>query len=296
MNYTDNILRAVKYIEAHITDRLDYNSIAEEAYFSNYHFQRVFSLCCGCTLGEYIRRRRMTLAGAELASGGHKVIDVALKYGYESPDGFTKAFAGFHGVTPSEARRTGTKLRSFPKISEINLKGRKVMDYSVKNLDEITITGYSRRFEGSPDDRYGQQHDFMVAGNTRFVRYALQGMAKDCETEYCAVSDIDDTGFEFMIGTVIPGYFRAHLHKTAGEYEKLLKSLVIPPHLYISAETRKSVFSINEHIDLRRRLVCECLPESGFIISEAPEITVIHSFLGNKDGGYVEVMIPVEKN
>lgn len=119
------------------------------------------------------------------------------------------------------------------------------MNYSIKGLPEFAITGYGKHFEGSPDDRYGQQHDFMVEGSTRFVRYALQGMAKDCETEYCVVTNIDDIGFDFVVGTMIPEYFRTHLHKTVGDYDKLLKSIVITKHTYVSAETEHSALSIN---------------------------------------------------
>ncbi len=135
----------------------------------------------------------------------------------------------------------------------------------------------------------------MVEGNSRFVRYALQGMAKDCETEYCVVTNIDDSGFDFAIGTIIPEYFRTHLHKTVGDYDKLLKSIVIPKQTYVSAETEHSALSINEHLDLRRRVVCEWLPDSGYVIADAPEITVIHSYVDDKDRSYVEVLIPIEK-
>ena len=296
MNYRDDINNAVDFIESNITKQLDYAEIAAKAYSSNYHFQRVFSICCGCTLGEYIRKRRLTLAGAELANSSLKIIDAALKYGYESPDSFTKAFIKFHGITPSAARLPGARLRSFPRMSEIDLEVGIVMNYSIKNLPDIAVTGYGKRFSGSPDNRYGQQHDFMIDGNSRFVRYALQGMAKDCETEYCVVSNIDDNGFDFMIGTVIPEYFQTHLHKTVGDYAELLTGTIIPAHTYVFAETERSVFSINEHLELRRRLVCEWLPDSGYIISNAPEITIIHSFVNNKDKSYVEVLIPIEKN
>ena len=93
MDWITGIQEAINYIEDHITEELDYTEIAKRSFSSPYHFQRVFSLLCGYTLGEYIRLRRLTLAGAELAQGKEKVIDVAMKYGYESPDSFAKAFS-----------------------------------------------------------------------------------------------------------------------------------------------------------------------------------------------------------
>ena len=159
----------------------------------------------------------------------------------------------------------GFKAVFIPLMSEIELKGGVVMNYSIKKMSEFVITGYGKHFEGSPDDRYGQQHDSMVEGSMRFVCYALQGMAKGCETEYCVVTSIDDKGFDFTIGTVIHKYFRIHLHKTLGDYDKLLKSFIIPKHAYVSAEIERRALYFNKHLDLRRRVVCEWLLESGML-------------------------------
>ena len=111
------IKNALDYIEAHITEKMDYEQIAREAMLSNYYFQRVFGILCGYTLGEYIRCRRLTLAGEELSSQKVRVIDAALKYGYDSPDSFAKAFYKFHGITPSAARELGAILHALPPLS-----------------------------------------------------------------------------------------------------------------------------------------------------------------------------------
>ena len=99
MNWIDSLQQAINYIEDNITEKLDIEEIAARSFSSSYHFQRIFSILCGYTLGEYIRNRRLSLAGAELQRGEIKVIDAAVKYGYESPDSFAKAFQKFHGVT-----------------------------------------------------------------------------------------------------------------------------------------------------------------------------------------------------
>ena len=98
MDWVTGIQESIDYIEDNLTDDIDYERVAALCYSSPYHFQRVFGILCGYTLGEYIRNRRLSLAGAELAATEAKVIDVALKYGYESPDSFTKAFQRFHGI------------------------------------------------------------------------------------------------------------------------------------------------------------------------------------------------------
>ena len=128
-------------------------------YSLSYHFQRVFIICRKYTLSEYIRKRRLTLVGTELANSKVKTIDVALNYCYESLDSFAKAFTKFHGITPSAARSLDARLCSFSRIFEIELKGGAVMNYSIKEMPEFVIRGYEKHFEGSPDARYGQQHD-----------------------------------------------------------------------------------------------------------------------------------------
>lgn len=296
MDCREEILKAIDIIEKDLTQKLDSALIASKVYFSDYHFQRIFAICCGCTLGEYIRNRRLTLAAEELFSKKTRVIDTALKYGYSSPDSFTRAFTRFHGVTPSAARRSGTTLRSFPRFSgKIDIKGGHIMEYSIVTLPAIRVTGCSKKFSGSPDERFSQQHDFMVKGETRFVRYALQGMAKDCENEYCVISNIGEDGFDFLIGSVIPQYFSLHLKKTAGEYARLLKSVNIPEHEYVCAAAKNGVFSVNEHLDIRRRIVCEWFRDTDYRIADSPELTVIHSFVEKKEESYVEIFIPIER-
>ena len=111
MNWTESMSNALDYIEKNICDDLNAEKIAEQAYVSSFYFQKGFSMLCGFTLSEYIRRRRLTLAGSELISTDSKIIDIALKYVNDSPDSFTKAFIRFHGVSPSEARKNGALIK-----------------------------------------------------------------------------------------------------------------------------------------------------------------------------------------
>ena len=105
MDWITGISKAIDYIEEHITEPTDYARAAKEACSSPFNFQRVFALLCGYTLGDYVRMRRLTLAGEELLSTDAKVIDGALKYGYDSPESFSRAFTRFHGVSPSAVRK-----------------------------------------------------------------------------------------------------------------------------------------------------------------------------------------------
>lgn len=140
MDWATGIQNAIDYIEEHIVEDLDYNEIAKQAMCSPYYFQKIFGILCGITVGEYIRNRRLTLAGSELMKENAKVIDVALRYGYESPESFTRAFNRFHGITPSEAKRIGGKLRSFSRFKvQIILKGGNSMDYKIVSKESFTV-------------------------------------------------------------------------------------------------------------------------------------------------------------
>lgn len=297
MDWITGMQKAIDYIEEHLTEPIDYEVVAAQSFSSSYHFQRVFSILCGFTIGEYIRNRRLSLAGQELASSDAKVIDVAFKYGYESPDGFAKAFQKFHGILPSEARAKGGNLKSFSRlVLKISLEGGTVMNYRIEEKPELILTGYTAHFTGSPSDRYNQQHDFMVKGETRFIRYALQGMAEDCKVEYSVISSINDGGYDFTIGTVIPQYFNEHLEETVGkENAERLSVIYVPAHKYLVVETERSVFAMDEHLKIRKQAVPEWIGGSEYQLSDAPEIAVFHFDSNNKNGSYVELWLPIEK-
>lgn len=298
MNWIDGIQSALNYIEDNITEELDYNRIAEIAYSSPYHFQRVFSILCGYTLGEYIRSRRLSLAGAELAADKIKVIDAAVKYGYDSPDSFTKAFTKFHGITPSAARKPGAQLRSFARLSiKITLEGGNTMNYRIEGKAEMTITGVKETFTGVVSDRYDKQHDFFVKGETRFMRYALHGMAHDCDTEYSAVFNIGNEGYDLLVGNVLDEWLTEDLSRHIGEENaQKLAMLEIPAQKYLVVETTRSALSILGHLELRHQVISEYFSSSEYQLSNAPEITVYHAFENDKDSSYIELWLPIEKS
>jgi len=140
MDWVTGIQNAINYIENHLTDEIDMELVAKETACSEFYFQRIFSILCGITLGDYIRNRRLTLAGNELCISDSRVIDVAFKYGYESPESFTRAFTRFHGITPSEAKKDGSKLKSFSRLTvKITLSGGNIMDYKIVEKEAFDI-------------------------------------------------------------------------------------------------------------------------------------------------------------
>ena len=104
MDYITLIQNCIDYIEQNILEQMNYNKMAKQAHMSCYNFHRIFSMLAGMTVNEYVRRRRLSKAGQEVMETDEKIIDLALKYGYDTPEGFTKAFTRFHGVSPLTMR------------------------------------------------------------------------------------------------------------------------------------------------------------------------------------------------
>lgn len=146
MDWIQGLQRAIDYVEENITEPIDYEEVAKRAYSSSFHFQRVFSTICGYTLGDYIRYRRLSLAGSELSSGEVKVIDVAFKYGYDTPESFSRAFTRFHGTSPAQAKN-GAMLKSFSKLSvKLILHGGTTMDYRIEKKEAFKVVVRKKNF------------------------------------------------------------------------------------------------------------------------------------------------------
>ena len=147
VDWTRDIQNVLDYIEAHITDELETKELAKLACISPFYFQRLFSALCGMGVGEYIRCRRLSLAGEELASTNARVIDMAAKYGYDSPDSFNRAFRRFHGISPSSARKTDASLRAFaPMTIQGKMEERDMLEYKIVEKPQFTLVGLPRMF------------------------------------------------------------------------------------------------------------------------------------------------------
>ncbi len=139
MDWITGIQRAIDYTEAHLTDEIDYENVAKAAYSSSFHFQRVFGILCGYSLGDYIRMRRLSLAAEEVRRTDDKIINIAMKYGYDTPESFSRAFARFHGITPTEARHGGN-IKSFSRLYvKLNLVGGNIMDYRIEKKEAFKV-------------------------------------------------------------------------------------------------------------------------------------------------------------
>lgn len=299
MDWITGIQNAINYIEDHITEPIDYEEAARVSYSSPFHFQRVFSILCGYTLGEYIRNRRLSLAGTELATGREKVIDIAAKYGYDSPDSFAKAFQKFHGLSPSQARGNGAKLRSFSRLYiKVSLEGGNVMDYRIEEKPAMLLTGYKRRFTGDPNDKGMQDHDF--ACENRVLQYILEGMSRQHDDTYQVLTNFGPDGYDFYFAYELPKWALEDFDQDLGEMARQFEHISIPAGQYLICETERCMFPTNLVDELRRKAISEWLPSSGCELRDAPEIGVIHWPFeeGNEvvnNSHYCEVWLPIVK-
>ena len=180
---------SIDYIEQHLLNELGIEEVAKKAALSPFYYQRIFVALCGMTVGEYIRARRMTVAAQELAYSDRKVIDIAMKYGYDSPDSFTKAFQRFHGISPSQAREAGANLRSFaPLHIKITLEGGNMLDYKIVEKAPFTVVGIKKRF--SAETSYKEVPSFW--NDWMADMKGLKGMFGIC-------TDMDGKTFDYWI-------------------------------------------------------------------------------------------------
>ncbi|PYZ94787.1 AraC family transcriptional regulator [Salipaludibacillus keqinensis] len=147
MTWVESLRKTIDYIEDQLPAAVSVDEAAKAAHFSSAHLQKGFAVLTGMSIGEYIRRRRLTLAAEELTKGSAKVIEVAMKYGYETPESFSKAFRKQHGISPKEARNPGARLACYnPLKIHVTLKGEKAMKYRIEERESFTAVGIHKEF------------------------------------------------------------------------------------------------------------------------------------------------------
>jgi AraC-like DNA-binding protein len=189
MDWMQSVQHALNYIEAHLLDEeLDNDTVVKQIYSSSSNFQRIFSIVTGTTIADYIRCRKLTLAGKELVNCDVKVIDTALKYGYDSPESFTKAFVRFHGITPSEARNNSNCLKCFtPIFLRIEMSGGFNMSTKmIRNILPLINYGFGENYHFNGAMRYIMG----CVGEMKLVDYSLfAGITGDCLTQFYVLNN-----------------------------------------------------------------------------------------------------------
>lgn len=172
MEWTDAIQGAIEFIEQNITEDISAEDVSNHVHISSFYFQRGFRMLCGYSVMEYIRNRKLALAGGDLITTDMKIIDVAMKYGYDSPDSFTKAFIRFHGVSPTMVRKDNVMIKTFAPLKlKISLKGGYFMNYKIVDKESFTVLAVSRKFDyetcNQEIPKFWEEH--YAKGNGRYV-------------------------------------------------------------------------------------------------------------------------------
>ena len=276
MEWIDGINRALRYVEAHLESGLNIAMLARESCFSQFYFQRMFAMLTDMTLSEYIRSRRLSQAGQELQMTGAKVIDVALKYGYETPESFQKAFRRFHGVSPSMAKRTRIQLRYLnPLQIQVILTGGTLMDYSVESIGKLTFLGMERRF--CYDDCFKKIPEF-------WSEYYAQGMQNTVPGYLGVCLDREDgPDFTYLIASFCDG---------DAPVPKGYVKLTLQPHTWVKFRAVGKIPSAIQRVN--RQIFTEWLPNNPEY-ALADNINIEMYTEGDMDGDdYVsEIWIPV---
>ena len=257
MDWITGIQNAINYIEEHLTEEINYDKVAEEAACSSFYFQRIFGVLCDISLGEYIRNRRLTLAGNELNASDIKVIDIALKYGYESPESFTRAFSKFHGITPSEAKKNGSKLKSFSRLSvKITLSGGSMMDYKIVEKEAFEIIEKVEAHSIENDVNAKSIPDFWTKShNDGTVKTLLENTTdRTFSFGVCYGNNSDCTKtFDYSIGAV-------YNQKTA--VPKGFRKNIIPARTWAIFECKGAMPKAMQ--DMWHKITSEFFPTSGY--------------------------------
>lgn len=275
-DWTEGIQNALGYIESNLTEELEIREIAKRAYVSPFYFQRIFAALCGVGVGEYIRNRRLTLAGEELLTSDAKVIDIAAKYGYDSPDSFNRAFQRFHGISPSAARKNGASLRAYaPMKIKLTLEGGNMLEYKIVEKPQFTVVGLPRMFNA--DTSYQEIPRFWDE---------VMGMesAPVCGM-YGVCMDLDENGKDFE-------YLIADNYIPWKEIPAGCTAKVIPASTW-------AVFpcSLGTLQDVNTRMWSQWLPNcSSYRLAENLNIELYSPPAENPEETYCEIWLPVEKS
>lgn len=276
---------ALDYLEQHLDSEIDLDRAAQIAACSSFHFQRMFAYLAGITLTEYIRRRRMTLAAFELASGKEKVIDLAAKYGYDSPTAFNRAFRSVHGVPPSAARAEGIELTAFPRLTfTVSVKGERAMNYRIEKKGPIQIVGVSTKEPMTMEDCFEKVPQF-------WSKVYEQGWIE----RLCPLMDGSEPqgilGVSACDGGSFSGYYVAvATNRPAPEG---LDSYTVPAGTWAIFECCGPVPDAMQA--MQQRIVSEWLPTSGYQYASAPDIEVYPAGDQKSPGYHSQIWLPIVK-
>ncbi|MBQ1433776.1 MAG: AraC family transcriptional regulator [Ruminococcus sp.] len=295
MEWITAMQQAITYMEEHLLEDVNYEDVAKQVYISNYEFHRAFSFLTGMTANAYIRSRRLSLAAREIVETDASITEIALKYGYDTPEGFTKAFTRFHGIAPKFARDGAAKLKLFnPLVIKISVEGGKTMDYKIVQTKAQKFIALVRSFKNEiiNDDENHEIPDFWAECNEKQMLGPLYMLRPDGKRDLyglCTPTYEGSETFEYGIGIIAD-------EDTAQYDEKELKKAGfriwdVKPGTYVVFEC---IGDDGDCIsDTWAKFYKEFLPQMGY---EAEEETDYEKYFDQgREGLFCELWIPIKK-
>ncbi|CAM3983573.1 AraC family transcriptional regulator [Mesobacillus zeae] len=286
MKWIESMQRAIDYMEDHLLEDITIDDISAVANSSPFHFQRIFTVLTEMPVGEYLRRRRLTLAAHELSRTNDKIIEIAMKYGYDTPEAFSKAFRRQHGISPSEARKYTGKLKSYNHlVIQVSLKGAEPMQYKVVELEGFHVVGVKREFSlvneenmlGIPkmweEVNGGGTSDLLVRFNNGQVK-GLLGVCVDKSNDQSKTME----------------YWIAAAHE--GETPENLLKLDIPASKWAIFEVHGPMPTAMTK--MWKQIFTEWFPSSGYEPAGTPELELYTGSNVSASDYYSEIWIPVK--
>ncbi|MDE5747681.1 MAG: AraC family transcriptional regulator [Acetatifactor sp.] len=288
--------QAICYMEQHLLEDINYQDVAKSTYMSSYDFHRTFSIMAGMTANEYIRNRRLSLAGQELQSTGISVIDAAYKYGYDTPESFSKAFSRFHGITPKQAKRKGTELHLFnPLVIKITMEGGSIMNYRIENQSSQKFIAVVKAFPNEiiNDDSDHSVPDFWGQCWEKNLIEPLKSLRPEGKRDLyglCSPAAKNETHFNYGIGVLVDD------DTNTSELDKLLADG------YVFWETKPMDYVVFKCFgtdgdcisETWSKFYKEFLPQTGYTQTDDTDYEIY--FETGEDGLFCELWIPVKKS
>ena len=208
MEWLTSIRTAVEYIETHLEDDISVQDISDRLFISPFFLQRGFALMTGYSIRQYLRNRRLYQAAVDLRETDDKVLDIALRYCYDTPESFTKAFSRFHGATPSQVRSGAAANVFLPLTLSVSIHGGDQMEYTISPMFPFKLIGFQKIFDTETsyaeiprfwDEICEKYADSVYAGNEPTNPYE-QALVDNCIGEYgVCIDDIGDGRFRYLI-------------------------------------------------------------------------------------------------
>lgn len=277
MDWIERLNSSIDYIEEHLTEEIDYESVAKVALCSSYHFQRMFSYMAEMTISEYIRRRKMSRAAVDLLSG-EKVIDIALKYGYDSPTAFNRAFKSLHKVSPSELKSV-KNVKSFTPIRfAITIKGAEEMDFKLVKKEAFRVVGVAKDITKNVEENMAIISAMWGSECSNGLIGKLCGLMNTPQKGILGVLECGEGQWQHAIAVA-----------SEDKIDNTLTEIIIPSATWAIFSGHGTYQSI---LKLMMRVHTEWLPSSGYDFGNAPEIKVYYYSDDPTDTQY-EIWLPV---